>query len=112
MGRDTLIGGGGNGTLAGDGWSDRLEGGDGADVMTGGEGADVFVFEGSGGRDVIIDFMVNEDHLLFDTQDDNWFRDLKLVDAPRGLWVEWSGGTLLLEELEASQFDKGDVLFE
>lgn len=112
QGRDTLIGGGGNDRLEGGGWSDRLEGELGADILSGGSGADIFVFKENGGRDTITDFQVNEDHLLFDTANDNTFNDLNLVNSGRGLWIEWSGGSLLLEGLSSSDFDRGDVLFE
>jgi len=111
-GNDTLIGGGGNDSLQGDNADDRLEGGAGADNMTGGSGSDTFVFEEGGGRDTVTDFQVNQDQLLFDTTSDNSLSDLNFVNAPRGLWIEWSGGSLLLEGLTEAQFDKGDVLFE
>lgn len=80
---DTLFGGTGNDTLNGDSGNDSLDGGAGNDVlnggtgldtlragagndtMSGGTGNDVFLFEKSGGVDVITDFDIGADHLQY-----------------------------------------------
>lgn len=67
-GRDALRGGGGADALSGQGGRDRLIGGQGDDSLTGGRGADAFVFKpGAAGQgdDVIVDFDLSRDRLVF-----------------------------------------------
>ena len=68
-GKDRLAGGGGADVLDGGGKADRLEGGKGNDMLTGGKGRDSFVFDaGSGwqGRDIITDYELGKDEIVFD----------------------------------------------
>ncbi|MEL6584341.1 MAG: choice-of-anchor L domain-containing protein [Pseudomonadota bacterium] len=74
-GRDTLNGGAGSDVLSGGDGKDKLRGGAGDDTLEGGagndrlygqNGADTFVFSAGGGHDMIGDFTMGEDTLLFD----------------------------------------------
>ncbi|MEM9872983.1 MAG: endonuclease/exonuclease/phosphatase family protein [Pseudomonadota bacterium] len=65
VGRDTVLGGAGDDALDGGTGADTLDGGEGNDVITGGEGADTFEFGGGFGVDVILDFTVGVDALVF-----------------------------------------------
>lgn len=67
-GNDYLNGAKGNDTLYGGDGRDRIIMGQGDDVATGGAGADTFIFKSDdtkGGKDLITDFDVTEDHLNF-----------------------------------------------
>ena len=64
-GDDLLRGGAGADVLEGDAGDDRLRGGHGDDLMSGGIGADSFLFNKRSGNDVITDFDVGEDMLVF-----------------------------------------------
>ena len=68
-GNDTISGLRGDDRLFGDAGIDRLIGGRGSDLMTGGPDADTFVFQAAQSQvadlDVIDDFVVSQDHLLF-----------------------------------------------
>ncbi len=64
-GRDIIDGGAGDDQLFGNRGADRLTGGAGDDRLAGGGGADVFVFDGSFGNDVIMDFQIHRDTLDF-----------------------------------------------
>ncbi|MFL6844128.1 MAG: cadherin domain-containing protein [Allosphingosinicella sp.] len=65
-GHDILLGGNGADILDGGVGNDLLAGGNGNDLMTGGAGADSFRFGRGGGSDVITDFHVGIDQLLFE----------------------------------------------
>ncbi|TNE67306.1 MAG: matrixin family metalloprotease [Alphaproteobacteria bacterium] len=58
-----LIGGAGNDKLAGGSGEDTLEGGTGTDTLTGGSGSDYFMYEMTGGDDIVSDFDVDEDYI-------------------------------------------------
>ncbi|WP_187431655.1 hypothetical protein ROLI_037920 [Roseobacter fucihabitans] len=65
LGDDKLMGGDGNDLLYGGEGDDLLMGGDGVDRLKGGEGEDTFVFAfGDTGRDIILDFDAQTDHVL------------------------------------------------
>ncbi|MCV3769072.1 M10 family metallopeptidase [Rhizobium sp. TRM95796] len=64
-GNDRLLGGAGTDVLNAGLGKDILIGGNGNDRLTGGSGPDRFVFGRDGGRDVITDFDVGEDTLVF-----------------------------------------------
>lgn len=65
-GDDALHGGGGDDVLRGNDGADVLRGGRGADSLSGGAGADVFAFRPGDGSDVIVDFEVMTDVVLFE----------------------------------------------
>jgi Ca2+-binding RTX toxin-like protein len=65
-GHDRLEGGNGNDQLFGGRGNDLLIGGQGDDLLEGGLGRDAFVLAAKGGNDVIRDFDVANDRLLFD----------------------------------------------
>jgi predicted extracellular nuclease len=63
-GNDRIDGGSGNDQLFGGDGNDRLSGGSGSDVFVGGAGSDMFLFDSSGGNDLIRDFDVVLDRLV------------------------------------------------
>jgi Ca2+-binding RTX toxin-like protein len=63
-GNDRIDGGSGNDQLFGGDGNDRLSGGSGSDVLVGGAGSDMFLFDSSGGNDLIRDFDVVLDRLV------------------------------------------------
>jgi Ca2+-binding RTX toxin-like protein len=65
-GHDRLDGGRGNDQLFGGRGNDLLIGGHGDDTLEGGAGRDSFVLSARGGNDVVLDFDVANDKLLFD----------------------------------------------
>ncbi|WP_338503746.1 Calx-beta domain-containing protein [Sphingomonas kaistensis] len=65
-GHDRLDGGRGNDQLFGGRGNDLLIGGQGDDRLEGGAGRDSFVLSARGGNDVILDFDIANDKLLFD----------------------------------------------
>jgi uncharacterized delta-60 repeat protein len=95
---ETLFGNGGNDILEGRGGNDILIGGDGQDMLTGGAGADEFVLDGSAGSalslaDVITDFTVGTDTLVFDGALS--FDDLTISADAAGSIVATDSGTIL-----------------
>lgn len=107
---DLIRGGGGNDTLQGDWGNDTLDGGANNDRLTGGAGADTFVFRTNDGQNTITDFTPGVDVLELAISETG-FHQLSLVAAPRGLWVEWNGGVVLLEGLDAGDITASDVIF-
>lgn len=65
-GHDRLDGGRGNDQLFGGRGNDLLIGGQGDDTLEGGAGRDSFVLSARGGNDVVVDFDIANDKLLFD----------------------------------------------
>ncbi|MEB3358472.1 MAG: calcium-binding protein [Synechococcales bacterium] len=64
-GSDDLTGNGGNDVLIGDSSNDVLDGGLGNDALIGGEGEDRFIITPNSGVDIIFDFEVGVDRLIF-----------------------------------------------
>lgn len=65
-GDDELLGNAGNDTLLGGQDEDWLDGGAGNDNLRGGQGSDTFVIYSDMGKDKILDFTSDEDHLITD----------------------------------------------
>jgi Ca2+-binding RTX toxin-like protein len=109
-GNDTLQGAVDNDTLHGGTGNDRLEAGLGNDLLTGGAGADTFVFFTGSGRNVVTDFDPGTDRMELDVNAAR-VADLTVTNAPRGVWLEWPGGELLLEGLRAADIGNSDMDF-
>jgi len=65
---DSLLGSAGDDVISGGRGNDWLEGGAGNDTLTGDAGHDTFVIRANGGHDVVTDFNVSEDVVMFDSQ--------------------------------------------
>ena len=97
LGNDVLGGGDGN---------DTLDGGAGNDTLTGGTGSDDFIFTGEAGADVVTDFNIALDRVLFAGA----ASALTLTDTAAGVSLSWGAGSALLEGVSAAQFDLSDVI--
>lgn len=87
-GIDNLDGGAHRDTLKGGADSDTLDGGDGRDRLSGGQGADVFVFlADDNAHDVITDFNVEEDKLMFFDFDNVTFATLSFENSNTGVHI-------------------------
>lgn len=64
-GKDVLMGGRGDDVLLGGNAADKLFGGRGEDRLTGGAGSDLFVFGSSGGADIVTDYQIGVDTIVF-----------------------------------------------
>lgn len=93
-GNDTLIGGAandrlfgqsGNDKLIGGRGSDTLKGGKGDDTMSGGGGSDTFIFAANDGKDKIVKFNENSDHIRFIGA--NEIGDLTLIDRENAVEI-------------------------
>jgi Ca2+-binding RTX toxin-like protein len=94
-GADTLFGGDGNDTLNSGGGSDTLIGGVGEDDMSGGLGSDTFAFADGFGHDVIQDFDMSFDSLLFDSSISGSIHQVQ-VDTTGTLVFTDAGDSVLL----------------
>ncbi|MEO1688608.1 MAG: hypothetical protein AAFU61_11945, partial [Pseudomonadota bacterium] len=118
-GKDVLNGRGGDERIEGGKGADRLnggngndviEGGRGRDVLTGGKGRDDFLFGPRDGFDRIRDFEANRDDLIF-TGGVKRFKDLEFKQRGDDLLIEAGRVKILLEDVDRSDFDRGDVIF-
>ncbi|WP_194098395.1 calcium-binding protein [Marivivens aquimaris] len=108
-GRDKLRGNAGDDTIIGGGGRDKINGGAGDDMLTGGGGNDRFVFKGEFGNDVITDFEVGADRLIIEGGN-MYHTHTGYADTDAGLLLIYEGGTILLEDLQLSDFvQQGDI---
>ena len=121
-GNDRLYGEAGDDKLEGDAGADRLYGGDGNDLidggtgndlLSGGLGADVFEFgDLRSGADIITDFQDGADRILFDLDNVNSMRDIRITSQADGdAVVSWNGGSIELQGVAASSLSAADFLF-
>lgn len=115
---NTFMGFDGDDTLDGGSGNDILAGGLGDDVLIGGGGADRFVFVSNGGADTVTDFNANsnrEDIDLSDVTRIRNFRDLSRnhmeQDGDDVLIADGRGTTILLQDVDINDLNKGDFLF-
>lgn len=109
--REELYGGAGNDTIYGEGGvdiiyggdgDDRIDGGTGADTLTGGAGADSFVYPQDTSDDVVSDFDVSEDQLIFvglaSATVDAYISNAAeaTIDGATGLLIEGAGASFFL----------------
>ena len=117
---DVLRGGDGDDRLFGDGGNDRLEGGRGTDHLHGGEGRDEFMFRQGDGLDIITDFNVDEDIILFLAQTEEQAMDgenpgrtfLQVSDLKIRDDDEAGGVVITSNRLEGVEIILKDVTFE
>lgn len=122
-GRDRLYGQYGNDSISGDGGNDFLYGGDGNDGLNGGTGDDVmqgnagndrFIFNDTFGRDLVQDFDVTQDRLIFDI-DGLTLSDLNMSSDENGTFVITyvsgsSVNTITFNGLTQSDFSDMDLV--
>ena len=106
---NALFGRNGNDTLSGNHGDDWLEGGAGNDRLIGGTGADSFVFTGADNEDVIVDFDVDQDALIFMVE--SYRDDLRFSNTSQGAQVFHSGGSFVIEGIEVDNLTEDNFLF-
>lgn len=112
-GNDKISGDAGADTLKGDAGNDRLIGGAGKDILTGGAGADTFVFAKSAGTDTITDFAAGSSGKDVIEFADGLFKNYADVldsakDTADGVLISYSGGKLLLSDVDLADLHKSD----
>ena len=107
-GNDTLSGLDSNDTLLGGRGDDRLIGGAGNDRLAGGGGSDVFVFGTSHGEDTITDFADGRDRIVLVGETD-LARNFSVTDSGDNAMVAWSGGTIIIHNVDHATITTADV---
>ena len=108
-GDDTLSGRAGADDLQGGGGNDTLVGGIGSDMLAGGSGADSFVFSEGDGADVITDFDIVDDTLLFM---EVGFEDLTInQDGPDVRILYGSTDEIIVLNASAADFTEPELQF-
>lgn len=117
-GNDTLVGGKGDDRLWGRKGKDELDGGKGDDTLIGGGQADDFIFDDNSGNDTIRDFDANnnaEDIDLSAVSEITGFNDLRLnhmvASGADDVLITTSDITILIENVDLADMNKGDFLF-
>ncbi|CTQ48574.1 calcium-binding protein [Jannaschia donghaensis] len=111
---ENVIGTDSNDVIRGNDQDNVIRGGSGNDIMTGGAGADTFVFaEGEVGVDVILDFEVGVDRIVFETTNpdatpENLLANLSQVGDDVELSI--SGRSILIEDTSVADFSASDFL--
>lgn len=96
-GDDRVQGGKGNDSLFGNSGNDTLIGDRGGDVLTGGEGTDAFVLDANlDGFDIITDFVVGEDRLVFAS---GFNPEFVTFSPGTGLFASRPGDTIVSDRL-------------
>jgi hypothetical protein len=88
----TITGTSGKDTLKGTSGADVITGGRGNDTLTGNAGADRFSFRAGDGQDVITDFKLGEDQLVFQGTYGPWLQH-KTINGVEGTLVRYSMNT-------------------
>lgn len=117
LGDDTISGFGGNDTLRGNNGDDLLYGGRGNDSLIGGLGDDTFVgglgadhfVIGRAGREVVRDFGLGADRLVFEGDGD--FADLLVQQRGANAVVTLDEVEVVLRGVDATTLQEGDFLF-
>ena len=105
-GADLLQGLGGNDIIMGGSGSDGLMGGKGSDTMSGGADADGFYFQDGDGADIVEDFVVGEDALVFISNTYNSVADLIFGSNASGdATVSYGSSTITLIGVEQSEIE-------
>jgi len=113
-GFDTLVGGVGNDVLDGGAGFDTLVGGVGDDVLSGGAGVDTFFYTGGAfGNDTVLDFEVHVDRIALDASLAGQALELlvRQVGSDTVITPVTGGGTITLNNVNASSLSAGDFIF-
>lgn len=117
-GNDELKGLGGKDSLYGGAGNDKLDGGAGNDFLYGDGGADRFIFSGTFGHDVIVDFEtagIREKIDLSGVKSITGFRDLVnnhlFDDGPNSLIDDGNGNTIQIYYTTLDELSKNDFIF-
>lgn len=117
-GDDTLRGGAGDDRLLGDSGADlilggagddTLGGGDGNDVLRGGAGSDSFLFDSFAGLDVVADFDVRFDHILF-ALDGDYADSVEVSQVGADVEIEIFRSTMRIENASLEEVMADGVL--
>ncbi|MEQ6202260.1 M10 family metallopeptidase C-terminal domain-containing protein [Sulfitobacter sp. HNIBRBA2951] len=113
-GNDSVYGGSGADNLFGGYNNDTLDGGTGNDTLSGGLGADNFVFAGSFGNDIVLDFLVNVDDADFSGASgigsfDDWIA--ASVQSGADVLTSFDSNTVTFESVQLTAFDAADFIF-
>ena len=106
-GFEGVIGTSHNDVFIGDSENNYFVGGAGNDQFTGGEGSDTFIFKGETGDDIIHDYTVGEDVLVYDTDEEAEFE--KVGDDVRIAFSDDS--SVILQGVDYNEFLTEDSLF-
>ncbi|SFC58204.1 calcium-binding protein [Tropicimonas isoalkanivorans] len=110
-GKDLLIGGEGRDVVRGGDGRDTLRGAGGNDVLDGGRGADRFLFDRGDGRDRIVDFTPDVDHMVIRSGASR-YSDLEISKAAGGdTLITFANVTVRLEDVAPNELDRGDFIF-
>jgi len=109
-GDDVLSGGSGADQLMGDAGRDRISGNTGDDSMLGGDGDDTFIFSRGDGNDMILDFAVGQDTLLF--QNDINPDDLSFSALAEHTQINYGNDSVVLIGVSETDWDNIKSVFE
>ena len=107
-GNDQLDGMGGNDRIDGGPGNDTLTGGAGDDVLIGGTGTDRFVFNGSFGNDILVDFVPGTEKIAIAGGS---FAALEICASATGAVVEADGGTISVFGVDPGSLTPGSFDF-
>lgn len=112
VGHDLLFGGAGDDVLIGGRNDDTLVGGPGDGRLKGGWGHDVFRFEGTSGRDVVLDYRHDKDLIALDH---DRFKSEEGVlshfhQTKNGAVLAFDNNTILFKDTKVGQFHADDFL--
>ncbi|MEM9043113.1 MAG: hypothetical protein AAGC81_00340 [Pseudomonadota bacterium] len=104
----------GNDEISGNDQDNVIRGGSGNDIRSGGDGADAFVFfEQDIGVDIILDFEIGEDQLLFVTSDPGETNETlaaELTQAGEDVELTVNGKTIIFENTDVGDFGAANFL--
>lgn len=102
--------GAGNDTVHGTQGVDTIIGGVGDDILYGSGGNDMFIFSGSAGQDIVGDFNVLEDKIMF-TDSNVSFDDLHFQAANNGTVVSYLDSQVTLRGVAISKIEESIFIF-
>jgi RTX calcium-binding nonapeptide repeat (4 copies) len=109
---DNLYGNNGVNYISGAGGNDVIAGFGGNDNLTGGAGNDIFYYGSAGfGSDEITDFSIGQDQAYISSALASSFGALTIVQSGINTVVTFAGGSLLLDNITATNLHASDFVF-